>query len=457
MKTLFKVVFRYIASAAGVALILLILNITLVFLWYSNSGKEYKLEYQVSEISKGLIKQNGSYQLSDAGRRAIHKRYQWAMLINNQGKVVWEDNLPKEIPRSYNVSEAAGFSRWYLKDYPVYCWRHPDGLMVLGSKKDSAWKLGIELPEQKMKHLPGELIMLLVLNGFAAIILAMLFGLRVFHSLKRLMKGIEDIADKKAVMLAENGLFGELAAKLNQTSDILIKQDMALKRRDDARTTWIAGVSHDIRTPLSVVMGYASQLEESGELNGEEREHARSIRVQSEKIKSLILDLNLASKLEYNMQPLRKTLVYPAALIRAVVADFINSGLGENYSIGLNLSKDVQSSVLSGDEKLLRRAFENLIGNSIRHNPEGCDIMISAEKERDIMKITISDHGTGYPKNVIESFHNPNIPRELPSHGLGLTIVRQIVEAHGGTIRIANQSEGGCNAEVDIPVDRKDR
>ena len=83
-----------------------------------------------------------------------------------------------------------------------------------------------------------------------------------------------------------------------------------------------------IRTPLSMVMGYASQLEDNPHLSSDEREQARIIRRQSEKIKTLVNDLNLASKLEYEMQPLRTDSIVPAALVRGVVAEFSQQWTG---------------------------------------------------------------------------------------------------------------------------------
>lgn len=81
-----------------------------------------------------------------------------------------------------------------------------------------------------------------------------------------------------------------------------------------ARANWIAGVSHDIRTPLSMVMGYAGQLASSSCLETEDRKKAIMIMKQSERMKNLINDLNLASKLEYNMQPIKKKRKTPLAL-----------------------------------------------------------------------------------------------------------------------------------------------
>ena len=86
---------------------------------------------------------------------------------------------------------------------------------------------------------------------------------------------------------------------------MLEQQRWNLEKRDTARTEWISGVSHDIRTPLSMVMGYADNLENDAALPEEARKQAGIIKEQSLKIKTLIEDLNLTSKLEYQMQPLR--------------------------------------------------------------------------------------------------------------------------------------------------------
>lgn len=92
------------------------------------------------------------------------------------------------------------------------------------------------------------------------------------------------------------GFTAELAEKLNQTSAHLQKQSEIIARRDQARTRWIAGVSHDVRTPLALILGWAEQLEQDSALPDETRQKPGNIRVQSEKLRALIADLNLTSK-----------------------------------------------------------------------------------------------------------------------------------------------------------------
>jgi signal transduction histidine kinase len=452
MKSMTKVLVRYVASAAGVALILLVLNLVVALAWVIQASGDVKTYYRVSEIADGLTKQSDGYAFSEIGQAAMNGRFQWAMLLNEDGAVIWSQNLPDDVKRTYTISEVASFTRWYLEDYPVQVWRHPDGLLVLGSPKGSLWKMKLEAPQPLLDSMLAWFPVVLLLNGIVAVLLALLFGIRLMRSLRPIAKGIEDLAEKRPVTLSTGGILGDLAMGLNQTSVQLLKQEEALQKRDNARTTWISAVSHDIRTPLSMVMGYASQLEENSDLPLAEREKACIIRRQSETIKALVSDLNLASKLEYDMQPLRLASVYPAVLLRSVVAAFINGGLADRYSIEINLETSIQSAVITADEELLRRAISNLIANSIQHNPDGCMITISAEANHSFCEIAVSDNGVGFPSEVLETMKNSNDPTEIKNHGLGLTIVRQIIKAHCGMVESSNLSEGGCKVVLRLPI-----
>ncbi|MCQ1528293.1 sensor histidine kinase [Lutispora saccharofermentans] len=456
MKSMMKILTRYVLSATGVTLILLVINFAALAAWTVQAGKIAQKDYSVSQLADSLTKSDSVYTLSESLKNKIKKQNQWAMLLSDDGNVSWSENLPSDVPLKYSVSDVAGFTRWYLNGYPVYVWRHPDGLFVLGNKKGSVWKHDIEMPQKVMDNTLVWVPAVLILNGAAAILLALLFGMRLFRSLKPLARGIEDMAEKRTVELSTNGLLGDLAAGINKTSAQLAKQEAALNKRDNARTTWIAGVSHDIRTPLSLIMGYASQLENDPELPQSKREQAGIIRRQSQRIKTLINDLNLASKLEYDMQPLRQDSVALAPLLRIIAADFLNSGLSGSYSINVAMDESVQNVLVTGDEELLRRAVSNLITNSIRHNPKGCDIKVTPEKGFGNCSLSVSDNGVGFTHEMLNNLNYPKSSVELKNHGLGLTIVRQIIKAHGGTTEFRNLPEGGCTIVLCLPVSNKD-
>lgn len=455
MKGMLKVLSRYVATAATVAILLLVLNVivAIAFIWMNGAYGNGNTQGNIVEIGNNLNKENSHFSFTEQGRDLLEEKYQWAMLLDDSGEVIWSQHLPDNIPRKYTASDVASFSRWYLEGYPVYVWKHTEGLLVVGAPKDSISKKSMEMPQDVIKQLPRWMLGILIANICAALLLALLFGLRLFRLLRAIAHGIEDISNNKEIQLPTGGLLGDLAQGLNQTSSRLKQQEAALQRRDDARTTWIAGVSHDIRTPLSIVMGYASQLEENPKIPQQEREQVRIIRSQTEKIKALVSDLNLVSKLEYDMQPLHLIMLSPAAVTRGVIVDFLNSGLSDLYTIEADVKPDAQSIRLVADEKLLQRAIFNLVSNSIRHNLGGCHISLTVSRTGNICKIVVSDSGSGFSAQQLERLNYSSEAVELGSHGLGLTLVRQIMKAHHGTAAFFNLAEGGCGVTLELPIE----
>ena len=175
-------------------------------------------------------------------------------------------------------------------------------------------KYMMEMSLSSIRKLPFFLIVMVLANLFMVLILAVLSGYRLYSSLRPVASGIDGLISGKRVLVPEQGLTGELGKKLNQAAAVLDRQRWNLEQRDTARTEWISGVSHDIRTPLSMVMGYADNLENKESLSEEDRRQAGIIKEQSLKIKNLIEDLNLTSKLEYQMQPLRMEEYVPCLL-----------------------------------------------------------------------------------------------------------------------------------------------
>ncbi|NPV40847.1 MAG: HAMP domain-containing histidine kinase [Anaerolineae bacterium] len=452
MKSTIKIITRYILSAAGVALTLLIINLLVLFIWNMHTVLISSKTTRVSQLAEGLTFQDGIYVLPEDYQESLTNKFQWAMLISEEGKVVWSYQLPDDVPQQYSLSDIASFTRWYLGDYPVSVWQRPDGLFVAGGAKNSLWKYLLEVPEYELDSILLLLPVILIVNALLAVLIAMIFGIRLSRSLKPLAQGIKDMSEKKAVKLPAKGLLGDFAADINKASAYLVKQDEALQKRDDARTKWIAGVSHDIRTPLSLVMGYANELENAPELSDTNREQARIIRVQSQRIKELVSDLNLTSKLEYDMQPLRSEMVSLGELIRIVAADFLNNLNGTDYPIEVEMKDGIQDARVQGDKQLLGRAISNLIINSIKHNPKGCHIKVTLGKYDPFYFISVADDGVGFASKICTALNQMEDPQKSSGVGLGLTIVYRIVKAHGGNIAACNLTNGGCEVKLFLPI-----
>ena len=189
-----------------------------------------------------------------------------------------------------------------------------------------------------------------------------------------------------------------------------------------------------------MVMGYADSLENDATLPLEARKEAGIIREQSLKIKTLIEDLNLTSKLEYHMQPLRVKDFMPAALLRQAVVSILNGGGQGSCELETDIDDALEPVVMRGDEALLSRALQNLIGNSIRHNP-GCRICVSGRLERkdgqSLCVLSVRDDGSGIPEEVRRILEGLRPSDPGGPHIMGLRIVSQITSAHGGQMRFS--------------------
>lgn len=458
MKSLGRIVWYYLAGAVLVFFLILCLNTT-VFLWAAwqnfireplgqTTGSRYltAIEAQLTDGSEGV-------SMKAEGIRILEQSaFVWGMVLDEQGNRVWEWQVPEEIKEHYTRNEVAAFSRWYLEDYPVRVWTHGESLLVLAEAKNSVAKYTMEISMENMRRLPGILILFLGINILLILVLCLGFGYRLYRSLKPVVHGIMDLSQNRQLHLREKGVVWELAAKVNQVSKILVEQQRRLEQRDNARTNWIAGVSHDIRTPLALILGYSDTLSADISLNEKVREKIQAIRTQSFLIRHLIEDLNLTSKLEYDAQPLRKQPFYPANLLRECVAEFYNEGLQEIYEIELEIPKEMERTRLLGDVKLWKRAVRNLIRNSIAHNPEGCVLDISVFWGKGQLCWRFWDSGPGIPLSVKETLEETDISSEKGVHVMGLRIARQIARAHGGELMLIPKENGNFFPEIRISV-----
>lgn len=445
MKSLSKILIRYLATAVLIVLSVLFFNILLyIFLTFQLLHSNSFIERNTREIAAEFISEGNVPVLSEKGLSYLESGYAWAMVLDDDGAVVWQWRLPENLNHTYTVSEVSAFSKWYLDDYPVTTRIIDCGLLVTAHPRDTMWKYNVSESLAFLDNLPGALTAGLIGNLLFVVVLCLVLGFLFYRSLRSIAVGIERLSRQEAIRIPEKGMTALLAHQLNQTSKILEQQKAHLKKRDDARTTWISGVSHDIRTPLSLIVGYADALKSDPALGEEQRQQIQMIEDQSIQIKRLIEDLNLTSKLEYEMQPLRLSSFSPAGLLREIVSGFYNQGLPERYSFDLYIDPAVEKCQLQGDRQLLQRAFHNLIHNSIRHNPQGCAVTVSAWPEADWICFRIADDGCGIPDEVIQALtqepspeadseHAPNVP-----HIMGLRIVCQIVKAHGWILQFSD-------------------
>lgn len=469
MKTFFRGIRRYLISAFLIIVLILFSNFgILFFIMYSATNEEdttdSTLRQTLETAGQELSITKKGYTMSGKGRQMLKAYgFVWAMALNEEGAVVWEWKLPDDIPRQYDLFDVASFTRWYLEDYPVRVWKRQELLLVCAYSPEDISIYNVPLSLKEMHRFPFYVKVFVFVNLTVILLFIVLFGWRFYRSMKPISEGIESLSQGRAVHVKEKGSVRELAEKLNAASCLLREQEEQLARRDQARADWIAGVSHDIRTPLTLIIGYAEKLRKVPSLDEKERSMAQTIQKQGGMIRQLIADLNLTSKLSYDTFPLHPVSCIPAQLLRECVADTYNRGLQPQYSIEVVVTKEAEKIRLLADVSLMRRAIYNVLGNSIRHNPEGCQMHVRLSSDGDYLHYLFTDSGPGIPDVVVSCLEVEKEDKKqmkkdgarkeaaVQPHIMGMRLTRQIVKLHGGTVCYYKRKNGNYDCGFVIP------
>lgn len=459
MKSVIKLVKRFVITLMVSLMVLLVLNITLmatVLQGDRESAGGWKIASKLTEcLEQGP---DGGYELSGEGGEILERSGSWAVLVQDgTGDVIWHsENLPGEIQLHYSMAEISWYTRGYIEDYPTTTAAMGEDLIIVGNPKERYWKeLYPTFSLNMIKNAPRTILIFLGANLALVFLIYMIVTSGILRSVKPIVQGIQALPGGEDVYVKEKGLLSDLAAALNRVSEKLRCQEYELKKKERARADWISGVSHDIRTPLSMVMGYASEMEEAAELSEEYRQKAGIIRMQSVRMKNLVNDLNLASKLEYHVQPMKIEAVNLVTMLRETAVYFMNLDIDGKYP--MELAVDISSrsgEIVPGDLELLKRAVNNLLQNAQIHNPAGCHIWIRISEAEGRICITILDDGIGVTEEQLRRLKDT--PHYMlssgrtsePRHGLGLLIVQQIVGVHGGSVEFGHGEGNGFRADI---------
>ena len=356
------------------------------------------------EIMEHLHKENDEYRLEEEEAEKLSGAQQFTMLLDNGGNILWSEFLPKELQKNYTLQDVAKFTRYYLEDYPVRTYVVPEGLLIIGQKKEQIWKYTLEYDENAVRNLIELLPLLFLAN---------------------------------AVILV--------------SVPIWIQKKRA-KQKEEERTEWIAGVSHDIRTPLAIALGNAEMIAATTE-SEEIKDRALRIEKQGLRLRRLVENLNLFSKLSFGYGNLEKEKIQVSRFLRKTITEMRNQTEDERMQFNLDIEEDLQGLVLGFNENLMERALMNLLYNAVQHNPEGCEITVKLyQDEKAHVFLQVEDNGCGLEKAVLERLNRKNYEWEPSTgqHGLGLKIVKQVISRHRWKVQFAEGSQGGFLCRIQM-------
>ena len=300
-------------------------------------------------------------------------------------------------------------------------------------------------------HFETVVVLVFVLIGivlFTAIFY--LLQRRSFSYIQKLSDAMRAIAEGNLntyVQVEDDNEFSDMASNLNY----MIKELNALmeRERESERTKneLITNIAHDLRTPLTSIIGYLELISKSKNLTEETRINYTEVAyTKAKKLQKLIEDLFGFTKLNYGKIALNLSKVDLVKLLTQLMDEFYPSF--SNNNLAYSLKSNLNSVIITADPNLLARLFENLIGNAIKYGADGKEINVKIAATASIVKVSVINYGKVIPEDeiglIFEKFYRLEQSRSSKTGGtgLGLAIAKNIVELHGGTIEVKSDLEG---------------
>ncbi|MBU5333785.1 HAMP domain-containing histidine kinase [Anaerocolumna aminovalerica] len=463
-----KITGRFIVTIVSVAIIVILINIIGAAILIFNGGRNYftngityySPEDFTREFERYLREDKDKIYIGSDGEKILKEKKAWLQVLDEEGKEVYnfqkpvkgkKHYTPIELIHAYKYISNETMSTIFVSEKNI-CNRNYSYIIGFPSEKVKRNVLSYDVYNLGNSLRLG-IYIILFLDALIALLFGYLFSRRLTKPLVNIIKDVKSLSEGEySLEREEKGIYKEIYHNINNLSSKLESNEIERKNLDKMREEWISNISHDIKTPLVSVKGYAEILssEEYDCTKEEVREYSKIIEDKSDYIKELIDDLNLSTRLKNKALILNKKNTNVVSLVRGAVIDILNNPQNGNVNIDFSTTREVID--IDIDEILIKRVITNILYNAIVHNDENVFIEVKVER-KDRVHILIKDNGKGIQeeelKYIFERYYRgTNTGKRHKGSGLGMAIAKDIVEAHNGVINVESELLSGTKVEI---------
>ncbi|KON85517.1 histidine kinase [Sporosarcina globispora] len=434
-------------------------------------GKE-KIETKLLErISPFVDWKLQKLNLNEDVQNELNSKNGWVQLIDPEGNVTDEFGA-KDQQKNYSVKKLFALQDEEGSSTVLYFNPDTEHAILVGVPADNK---ASSLEKSLFDSLNKSLIIIFIL-AFLLLLSGTLWYARKFGvPLLTLMKWIQNLGsglyqepadvhgrpatlNRKGKLKRKFRLYKELIATLTQLTETLKQNEKQEQKMAQTREEWISGLSHDLKTPLSSISGYAQMLA-SNDYSWSEKETREFSGIMAEKsdyMMDLLEDLTLTYRLKNNALPIAKVPTDLNEFIRRIIIHYINDPVYQDRTF--NFIPHPESITASIDPKWFQRIMDNIIANAIKYNPPGTAISVRLSSiEEHLIVIIIKDDGIGMDSatlgKLFSRYYRGTHTGETGSgSGLGMAITKQLVHLHGGTINVQSKPQNGTAIRIMLPV-----
>lgn len=269
-----------------------------------------------------------------------------------------------------------------------------------------------------------------------------------FSPIKQLVGEMEKVADGDFTVKAETRSTAMEIQEIYAGFNFMTKE---LAATEILQSDFVSNVSHEFKTPINAIEGYATLLQDGENLTAEQREYVEKIISNTGRLSSLTGNILLLSKLENRSTPPEKDFF---SLDEQIRRSIVESGPVWEKK-GIEFDAELDDVSYYGNEKLLRHVWDNLIGNAVKFSPDGGKITLNLKNRFGKIIFEIGDDGPGISpdemKHIFNKFYQGDSSHRQDGNGLGLSLVKNILKFENGEISAENKKGGGCVFTVILP------
>ena len=305
----------------------------------------------------------------------------------------------------------------------------------------------------------------MILTLVAALVIGLLviwLLTRNLHKIIHIVRSFQSGDLQARVPIKSKGEISQLGTSFNEMADTIVQNIEQMKATENLRRELIANVSHDLRTPISIIHGYVETMIMKADSleDADRKKYMNTILESTDKLKKLVADLFELSKLEAKEIEPKKEPFFITELIQDISQKHKLMASEKSITILPVISKDLP--MVHADISLIERVLQNLIDNAIKFTEDGGIITIETHREADQVEVKISDTGEGIPEEeipyIFDRYHthpkgaqNKKLIDKM-STGLGLAIVKKILEIHNITINLTSKINKGSSFYFSLPL-----
>jgi signal transduction histidine kinase len=252
----------------------------------------------------------------------------------------------------------------------------------------------------------------------------------------------------------------QLTAHYNAMARRIQNQAEQIKQFDNRRKLLLSNLSHDLRTPLTMILGYAETIRAGLYKDEKELQASAKVLLQRSRYMDKLLDqlLDITQQYDDNLE-FYVAMDNLSEILRKIAADYLMFVEGQNFTVEVNIpDKDIEARI---DSSLIERALRNLLDNAIRYGSEGHYLEIGLSEKDDAIYMTVIDKGRGIPlqdqEHVFERFYRVDSNRKGEGLGIGLSIVKEIIAVHGGSITLTSVPYEKTMFEIQLPNHQREQ